>query len=741
MVRWHDAIAVTLGLVVPGVFTGGSVVFAALQPAQTMTTQITAVNVNSTAEGLELVLNMTTEGSTSDTATPNHPQIFMIHQGDRWIANLLDSHLNLSGGDSFTQDHPITGIRSLTVHQLDANTVQITATGVTSAPTGEVLRQTGRELAFAIHTASESRSHEQQPEAQQSNNRQPNLQQVERQAELPLPTLPFSSRSLSQAPSSPSERTATPEVLVPNPTITIEGSPAPASASGQPPLLPRAIAPPLGDIAVSNIDASSTTIDLGTSERVPRLVVREAPVREVLALLARAAGLNLAYDEVATNTETATANRTSQPTISLDVENEPIQDLFNYVLQLSGLEGTRRGRTIFVGTRLPNAARNLIVRSLRLNQVQVGVALNFLVGMGAESAISRERLVTSVNAVPVQLPSGTTTATSSAITQTQTTTEQRLETQRVNYEDSMPPLRGLLVLGDERTNTLTMVGTVRQVELATAGTIQLDLRRRQVAVNVRVVDLNLSQTERAGGSFSFGIGDFFFRGLTNLNISGLSSLNYNNYSDNRTGNAFSALLQTEISNGNGKILTDPTLIVQEGQKATVALTNEVQTTTGKTTFNERGDVTSFQQDPPRAAGLTLVIEINRIDDNGFVSLSVAPTITAPVGQQTNPDRSVTTLLSSRSLETGLVRLRDGQTLILSGIIQDSDRTTVSKVPILGDIPLLGLLFRSTERQNERREVVVLLTPQIINDSDQSSFGYSYTPSRDAQQLLEQHHHE
>ncbi len=95
-----------------------------------------------------------------------------------------------------------------------------------------------------------------------------------------------------------------------------------------------------------------------------------------------------------------------------------------------------------------------------------------------------------------------------------------------------------------------------------------------------------------------------------------------------------------------------------------------------------------------------------------------------------------TLLAQRSLSSGTVRVRDGQTLVLSGIIQEADRTITSKVPILGDIPLIGALFRSTERANERRELIVLLTPQILDDSDEAVYGYSYTPGEDVQQLLE-----
>jgi len=79
-------------------------------------------------------------------------------------------------------------------------------------------------------------------------------------------------------------------------------------------------------------------------------------------------------------------------------------------------------------------------------------------------------------------------------------------------------------------------------------------------------------------------------------------------------------------------------------------------------------------------GLTLSIRIERIDDNGFVALSVAPVVRTPSSSQYTKWANI--LVSERSLNSGLVRLRDSQTLILSGIIQDSDRASVSKVPIL-----------------------------------------------------------
>ena len=199
---------------------------------------------------------------------------------------------------------------------------------------------------------------------------------------------------------------------------------------------------------------------------------------------------------------------------------------------------------------------------------------------------------------------------------------------------------------------------------------------------------------------------------------------------------FLSSLQAQVVNGNAKILTDPTLIVQEGQTANVNLTQEVVGNITRTITDNTGGSRETLTVDKENVGLTLNVRIERIDDNGFISLSVAPVVRAPQAPAQTPNGQIF-LVSERSLNSGLIRLRDNQTLILSGIIQDSDRTTVSKVPILGDIPLLGALFRSTNRQNQRQEVIVLLTPQILDDSERSSAGFgNYNPGADARQLLE-----
>jgi type IV pilus assembly protein PilQ len=728
------------GFIVPG---AAACILLAAQPVLAKITQVTDIELNPIQGGTSVILRTDTEHS---------PQVFSTKKGKSLVADIVNAQLRLPKGGNFRQENPAPGIAVIEIQQLDTNNMQVTVTGTDNAPN-----------------------------IQPVNRRDNNI------------TLGFTTTAANSIASNPTNSTdkpgKQPEVLVPNPQVTIDGkitqTPNPGQPYKQSPVfLPKAVAPPVGDITQSNIDTSPAVINLGTKERVRRLVLRDAPVREVLSLLARAAGLNLAYigGEAEKTQDAENVSNTSQK-ISLDIENEPVQDVFNYVLRLSGLEANRSGRTIFVGAKLPNSSRDLVMRNLRLNQVTVGVALNFLVALGAESAVSRERLVTSVNAVPVG------GAANTAVTQTQTTTETKIETQRITYTDSTPILRGLQASGDERTNSVTLIGSPKMVEMAVSQLTQLDIRRRQVVVNVKIIDVNLTGTQDYNTSFSFGVGNNFFvndGGAASLNFGGSRPANSNEVknsasttpiinnplgsgtSQSTTGSNGSSIsenpapqdlvtknlptlyqfpkrllasLQAQVTSGNAKILTDPTLIVQEGQNAVVKLTTEVYAglkTSSQTTGTTSSTTSSSVSEPIiKEAGLSLNVKVERIDDNGFVSLSVAPTVSAPGGTaQAGGDNGTITLLSERSLASGVLRLRDSQTLILSGIIQDTDRTSVSKLPILGDIPLLGALFRKTNKVNERREVIILLTPQIMDDSQGSGYGYNYTPSPTAREMLE-----
>jgi type IV pilus assembly protein PilQ len=81
-------------------------------------------------------------------------------------------------------------------------------------------------------------------------------------------------------------------------------------------------------------------------------------------------------------------------------------------------------------------------------------------------------------------------------------------------------------------------------------------------------------------------------------------------------------------------------------------------------------------------------------------------------------------------------VRDGQTLILTGVISDQDIQAVRKWPILGDIPFVGQFFRDSSNGRKKRELVIMVTPRIVSDVEGGSYGYGYRPeTQDARRLL------
>lgn len=767
-------------------------VVIAQAPVLAAPTQVTGVQVSQGNNGVNIVLA---------TEKGDRPQVFAINNGNTYQATIVNTQLRLPQGNSFRQDNPAPGISSVEISQVEANSIRVVVAGSNGVPNGQIVPGQGQSIVLSV--AGQGGTAQSTPTVPP-----------------PPPGLPLSQTA---PPPAPQVRTSqNPGVLLPNPEVTVtrnDRPPLPSEIQSQTnqaaPFLPRAVAPPLGDIAVSNIAPGAGNIELSSGERIPRLVLRDAPVRDVLALLARAAGLNIAFTgggapgqpgQPAVPGQPGAAVSDEGPKISLDIENESVQDVFNYVLRLSGLQANRQGRTIFVGTSLPIDSRNIIIRTLRLNQVRSTDAANFLSAQGAESQLPITR-------VTIQSVGQGNAARDVEIREP--------DIKAIGATQGTGPLllRGLSVLADARLNSITLVGDPRKVDMAVAFLTQLDLRRRQVAVNVKVIDINLLGDNRTNSSFSFGINNNFFvndNGAASLNFGGINPpsgndlgginarpivpnpvtgdvfydangrrvvpftgqglegpakgvflqptapvtnnptrvgiTDYEPGSTTGSGSAefglfplfqyprrFLSALQATIQSRNAKILTDPTLVVQEGETANVNITDEVITNITSQTQSTGNTSTQTVTAVKDRAGLQLGVAIDRIDDNGFVSLRVNPIIRTPGNTQilsTGANANSITLLGERSLQSGLIRLRDGQTLIVSGIIRDEERVTANKIPILGDLPIIGSLFRSTSKANQRAELIVLLTPQILDDSDRSNFGYQNSISPDARQLLQ-----
>ena len=103
-------------------------------------------------------------------------------------------------------------------------------------------------------------------------------------------------------------------------------------------------------------------------------------------------------------------------------------------------------------------------------------------------------------------------------------------------------------------------------------------------------------------------------------------------------------------------------------------------------------------------------------------MNIKPEYSTVAGQVTTMSETgsadiAATLLSRRDLDLKNIRIKDGETLVIGGMIQETEQKTVHKIPFLGDLPVIGTIFRSTSSSKTKNELVIMITPKILNDGE------------------------
>jgi type IV pilus assembly protein PilQ len=523
-----------------------------------------------------------------------------------------------------------------------------------------------------------------------------------------------------------------------------------------PPLRARATAPPVGDMAVGTMVIANPSY-VNISGPPVTMTIKNAQAKNVLMALSQLGGYGFVYvDEDAGSSQEKGSASLPRP-ITISFRNEKYGRAINSALMAAGIQGKREGNTIFAGPRvLGKSFGPQVSKVYRLNQISSNSAADYLANLGA-SVTKTNTVTTSVTQGGDQnQPSG---APNSATTQTGATTTVEA------YGASTGPLIGLRVTTDTRLSTITLVGDSSVVNVAEQYLRQLDIRQRQVALGVKILDVGLSNDNRISNSFAFKSGNTFI-----LNDNGVLSAIFGsstltaipgepNPGASYPDQSFIDSLRAVIQSSSTKVLASPTLILSENpeqiQKDTSVnddfklgetsyysgpigrlYANESFVTVGEQVVTSYTTQDSATGAPPTCipvfsnAGLTFGARINRIDDNGFVSFSLSPEISAVTGGLpiSIGNCGSIQIVNRRRLDTGNLRVRDGQTLVLTGVISDDDRATVSKWPILGDIPLVGQFFRSSDTSRKKSELVIMVTPRIINDTEGGTYGYGFEPS-------------
>ncbi len=261
---------------------------------------------------------------------------------------------------------------------------------------------------------------------------------------------------------------------------------------------------------------------------------------------------------------------------------------------------------------------------------------------------------------------------------------------------------GIRVTSEARSNTLVVVGTVAQHEEVRKILAGLDIQLSQVMIEVRVVDISTSDLQSLG--LNWGLtgapvisiqGAFPGVGALGVGIPGQITLGVGTFTIN-------ALLDALVTQRKARVISAPRMAVVDGNDAVANLGEDIPIpsidASGRLTFTFK----------PVGVILHIVPKINK---DGLVTTKVEPEVSAVIEFLTTPSGPVPRVSTRKASTT--VTVRSGDAIVLGGLISAAERKTVIKVPLLGDIPIIGQLFRTTTTDRSASEVIFVITPQII----------------------------
>jgi len=464
---------------------------------------------------------------------------------------------------------------------------------------------------------------------------------------------------------------------------------------------------------VASSGAKSAAKDLADEPLRVSMEFQNVALKEILKAFSLQTGLNI-----------IAAGDVGEDTMTLYLEDVTILDALDRILRAGDLTYDHpAGSDIFVVKRMPEQG-NTITRIYRLKYARVSKAL-------LTQSISAFGAVTPFEAaVSTSLATGSATPTSSG------TSNGAGEGPTSGVDAIIYRLltdQGSVVV-DERTNSLIVTDVPENFPRIEAAIVALDTRTPQILVDVELVETVVGKTKDLGVewsntdsgdllqlnpgwrttkfplSFLGGAGNVTVDPSTDANNGGLVAAPSFIYGTLSAESAV-GVLQAIESDTNTKVLARPKVMTLDNESAIVRLSTN-QAISFENTTDSDGNVTS--EAVRETTGIVMAVT-PQVNSDGFITMLVEPSITKTVtAEVAPPDGSRIVDPKTRSTRT-LVRIQDGSTLVIGGLIDRSDDTTVRRVPILGRIPIIGKAFENTEVNNTSSELIVFVTPSIMKE--------------------------
>ena len=262
-------------------------------------------------------------------------------------------------------------------------------------------------------------------------------------------------------------------------------------------------------------------------------------------------------------------------------------------------------------------------------------------------------------------------------------------------------------------NSLLLTGAPDDVARAREVLTQVDVRAPQMVFEAKVMDVSNADLSRIGLSYDFGrrvdIGESNTRALEGVGSPEQPARRLPFGAILRSPYSVGLNLDLLAQNNQGRLLANPNISALDGQPAVVFIGDQVK-------YVIRQEVTPTGtniQTETATVGITLKVT-GKASPDGTITLYVHPEVSVISGFLNAGNGISLPQIASRYVDT-TIRVKDGETIAIGGLIRESDITNIRKVPFLGDLPFFGQLFKSTEKNKSRSEIVIFITSRILKD--------------------------
>lgn len=278
--------------------------------------------------------------------------------------------------------------------------------------------------------------------------------------------------------------------------------------------------------------------------------------------------------------------------------------------------------------------------------------------------------------------------------------------------------KGVDIRADESTNALVISAPDEQMRSLKSVVRQLDIRRAQVHIEAIIAEVNYSKDQEIGvewhtrqvkdgvsaNTFTNNLGDFISNSAKTMSVGYM------------VGGELRALLAAFAKDNNVNILSTPSLVTMDNEEASMIVGQNIGILSGSFTTATSGASNPFQTVQRQDVGIKLNVT-PQINEGNAIKLKVKQEVSS-VDQTTALSPSGVSI-DKREIDTSVL-VDDGKILVLGGLMQDSVQETVTKVPLLGDIPYLGRLFQDTNTAVTKKNLMVFLRPEIMRDPDKAA---------------------